>query len=255
MPRGIYTTMRTHGGLAIVGLTAHLDRLEEGAALLDRPTTIPRSQLRAALCRRLRAIDHTESRLRLTLDCSDEPGSLWLSVEPLETRPAPAYRHGVAALTARMQRDNPRAKDNEFLRHSAAARARLGGRIDEILMVGDADTLLEGLSSNLFAVKEGIVSTPDEGILPGVTRGEVIATLEREGIPVRLEPVPLERLGALDELFITSTSRGVMPVVEVDGRPIGDGRPGPVTRRVAAGLAQRLALAAEPLCDAAGSQP
>lgn len=253
LPRGIYTTMRTLDGLAVVGLTAHLDRLEEGAALLGRPATIPRDALRAALCRRLRALGHAESRLRLTLDCTDAPGTLWLSVEPLETRPPEAYERGVAALTARMQRDNPRAKDNEFLRQSAAARAQLGGRIDEILMVGDDGTLLEGLSSNLFAVEGGVVRTPEEGVLPGVTRAAVIATLEAAGLPLRREPIAHARLGALDELFVTSTSRGVLPIVEVDGDPIADGRPGPITRRVAALVAERIAAAAEPLCDGAGA--
>jgi len=90
-------------------------------------------------------------------------------------------------------------------------------------------------SSNVFAVVRGELHTPglQVGILAGVTRGQVLALARAEGIACHeADFLAPDELRAADEVFLTSAGRGVLPVVSVDGRPVADGRPGPVTRRL-----------------------
>lgn len=105
----------------------------------------------------------------------------------------------------------------------------------EALFVRDG-IVTEGTSSNLFAVQNGKLITHPEGehILPGITRRIILRLAEREGIEVELGEIREEELGAMEELFISSTNSEVMPVTSVNGRPVGCGVVGPVTRRLAA---------------------
>jgi branched-subunit amino acid aminotransferase/4-amino-4-deoxychorismate lyase len=98
-----------------------------------------------------------------------------------------------------------------------------------------AGRLTEGSNSNLFAVIAGVVLTPPaEQVLAGVTRDVLLALAAERGIPIREAPLALADLPRWEECFITSTSRHVMPVATVDGRPVGAGRVGPLTQRLAA---------------------
>jgi D-alanine transaminase len=103
----------------------------------------------------------------------------------------------------------------------------------ECLLVRDG-IVIEGSSTSLFMVKDGVVSSKSDGeeILPGVTRGFVIAMIEHAGIEFRWQSSDVETLLAADEVWISSSLRELMPVTEVDGHTIGDGRPGPHWRRV-----------------------
>ena len=103
----------------------------------------------------------------------------------------------------------------------------------EALFVRDG-VVTEGTSTNAFAVREGrIVTYPeDEHILPGITRRLILAIARREGIEVVEEALNVDELDRVDELLISSTTIEVMPVVSVDGRPVGGGRPGPVARKL-----------------------
>ena len=113
----------------------------------------------------------------------------------------------------------------------AQRRARSAG-IHEAFLHHDG-CLTEGSNSNLFAVMNGVVLTaPDHEVLPGVTRDVLMALARRAGIHVREILLPLDEIGCWDECFITSTSRHVMPVTQIDGRPVGDGKVGPLTKRL-----------------------
>ena len=88
----------------------------------------------------------------------------------------------------------------------------------------------------MFLVKEGAVLTPplDAGILAGITRDVLFRIFPELGLSLREEPIAIEALRAADEAFVTSSTREAMPIRSVDGRPVGDGRPGPVTRKIIA---------------------
>jgi len=92
----------------------------------------------------------------------------------------------------------------------------------------------EGSSSNVFAVKGGVVRTPPlaAGILAGVTRGVVIALARAEGVPLEEVPLRPRELEEADEVFITSTMREILPVTRLGDRPVGAARPGPIAARL-----------------------
>lgn len=252
LPEGAYTTLRSYGGTGLLHLDSHLTRLEESAQLLGHSLHLERPLLRHLLCdllRRTRWEESHESRLRLTLGCRPVPGELWISLEPLALPSAQDYRDGVAVLTQTMHRENPKAKSSAFLTDSQAARALLTEGINEVLMVGPTGTVLEGLSSNFFGIRAGTLLTAEDGILPGITRSLVLDEVAQAGIPIRLEALPLDDLRTLDEAFLSSTSRAVLPVVAIDGRPVGAGVPGSLTNQIAARYQARLNADVQSACD------
>jgi D-alanine transaminase/branched-chain amino acid aminotransferase len=100
----------------------------------------------------------------------------------------------------------------------------------------DGELISESSRSNVFVLgSDGVLRTPARNILAGVTRKHVLA-LAGELVPVEACDVPLASLAHAREMFMTSTTKGVLPVTRVDGRPIGDGRPGPLTRALQARL-------------------
>ena len=118
--------------------------------------------------------------------------------------------------------------------HASAVAGRLAAarrRADEALYVTPAGEVTEGTTTNLFLVEHGALVTPplSAGILPGVTRGLVLALARREGVAVREESVPAERLRRAAELFLTSSTAEIVPVVRLDGRTVARGRPGELT--------------------------
>jgi branched-chain amino acid aminotransferase len=229
LPQGSYTTLRTYGGTRVVRLLQHVDRLRDSAAIQGQEAgrLLEERVVRAALGGALRACGHPESRARLTW----APLRLFVSVEPFEPLPESLYREGAACVTRPGRRDAPRAKDTHFIAAAAEAYRRLPPGVHEELLVSGDGAILEGLSSNFFAVVGGVLRTEGERALPGVTRSMVLE-VARSLLPVSETALTLDALPQVSEAFITSASRGVLPVTRIDGRPVGDGRPGPVTREV-----------------------
>lgn len=103
---------------------------------------------------------------------------------------------------------------------------------DTCCMMDGHGNVTEGPGFNVFAVKGGVVHTPDRGVLEGVSRRTVIELCARLGLPLRVAPLPAEDLASADEVFLTSTGGGVLPIRRVDGRPVGTVFPGPITTRL-----------------------
>jgi len=224
LPEGAYTSLRTYGGRAVVRLDLHLRRLEESAALRGQPGALDPAATRRALSVALDTTAHEESRLRLTF----APPRLFLAIEPLAPLPARLYEEGVACVTVDLRRDNPRAKDTRFIATAQAAYGRLGAGVEEGLIVAGDGAVLEGLSSNFFAVVGGTLRTEEGRVLAGVTRSLVLEVAEGL-MPVDRRAASRDELARIDEAFITSVSREVLPVVRIDDRPVGNGRVGPWT--------------------------
>ena len=242
LPDGAYTTLRTYGGRRVVRLESHLRRLDESVALQGGSGVVDRRAARAAIASALDATAHAEARVRLTF----APPRLFVAVEAFTPLPPAAYEKGVACVTVDVRRDNPHAKDTRFIATAQSAYGRLPAGVEEGLIVAGDGTVLEGLSSNFFAVREGVLRTEGERVLLGVTRSLVLevaaAVLRVEARPVTRDELPL-----VAEAFVTSVSREVLPVVAIDGRPLGDGRVGAATRAVMAAFAALVAREAEPL--------
>lgn len=240
LPDGVYTTFRTYDGRRVLRLGQHVRRLLESAALKGMPGTLDLAWVGTAVGAVLDATAFGQSRIRATF----APPRLFLSVEPFTPLPARLYDEGAACVTVPLRRLNPRSKDTGFIATASAAYRDLPPGIEEGLMVADDGSLLEGLSSNVFAIRDSRLWTEEEHVLLGVTRALVLE-VAAEHLPVERASVRLD--DGVAELFITSVSREVMPVVTVDGRPIGSGRPGPVTREIARGFAELVEREAERL--------
>jgi branched-chain amino acid aminotransferase len=103
---------------------------------------------------------------------------------------------------------------------------------ENVVLTDGEDNVVEGPGFNVFAVDAGRVTTPDRGVLEGVTRLSTIQLCAEIGVPVTTAPLPAAALRRADEAFVTSTAGGIMPVTRIDGAPVADGRPGPITRRL-----------------------
>jgi branched-subunit amino acid aminotransferase/4-amino-4-deoxychorismate lyase len=150
----------------------------------------------------------------------------------LETLHIPSdeeYANGVRVVTYHLQRQNPKAKLTSFIETANHVRQSLPPGINEAVMIGEEGHLLEGLSSNFFAVLDHEIWTAEQGVLSGITRSMVLDVASQEGLTMHLEGLPAEKLSLVDEVFITSASRAVLPVTEIDGKPVGSGRPGVIT--------------------------
>jgi branched-chain amino acid aminotransferase len=106
---------------------------------------------------------------------------------------------------------------------------------ETVILVDAEDNVVEGPGFNVFAVANGAISTPDSGVLEGITRKTIIELAAEHGIELETRPVPADELRRADEVFLSSTAGGVIPVTTVDGEAVGNGEPGPVTRRLREG--------------------
>lgn len=230
LPAGVFTTLRTYTGRRIVGLTAHLARLAESRALLD-PAAPPVDL--AALRAGLRTVIEREAQpaLRLRLTVPAAGAVTYIAGEPFEPYPEALYLTGVACATTPLGRENPRAKSTAFIAPSRAAKAERRDDAHELLSVDAAGRILEGLTSNFFAVLNGALRTAAAGVLEGVTR-RVVLNQAAGLLPLNLEPITVSDLPQVTESFLTSASREVMPVVRIDSITIGAGRPGLIAREL-----------------------
>jgi branched-chain amino acid aminotransferase len=240
LPTGAYTTLRTYGGDRVWRLDHHRRRLEQSVELQGRPAALDIGTLRRALAGALRATGYPESRLRVTF----APPRLFVSVEPFAALPDHVYEAGVGCVTVEARRDNPHAKDTRFVVTAQDAYQALPPDAHEGLLVGADGVLLEGLSSNFFAIRDGALWTEEERVLPGLTRALVLE-LAAPRLPRGPRGPRREELPSAQEAFLTSASRGVLPVVRVDGVVVGGGRPGALTHELRARFDERVWQEAE----------
>mgnify|MGYP002412873953 CR=1 FL=1 len=106
----------------------------------------------------------------------------------------------------------------------------MGNEFEEVLLVNDAGNILEGLTSNFFAMDDHILKTADQDVLFGITRSVVIELAKEMGIEIKFEPVKISEIEKISEAFITSSSRGILPISKIDGIKIGHETPGKITQ-------------------------
>jgi branched-chain amino acid aminotransferase len=244
----VFETLRTYGGRAFA-LDAHLDRLVNSAGLVFIPVPLEKAAFGAEIEAAITASGNAESYVRVMLTRGQ--GSIGLDpalaekprrvivVQPLSIPPAAFYTDGVGAVSYRTQRNTDRtsaegAKIGNYLVSVLAMREATRVGAVEALVVDSEGRVLEGSSSNVFVVSGGnIVTAPTTaGILAGITRHHVLEIAGELGVRVELRAPLLEEAYRAEEVFISSSIRELMPIVRLDQRPVGDGRPGPVFRRL-----------------------
>jgi branched-chain amino acid aminotransferase len=213
------------------------------------PLPVPIAIIAAEVERAIALAQQAESYVRVMLtrgtgplgldpDLAERPNRV-IFVEPLVPPPPEAYEQGIEVILVRTARTTDAtpaagAKVANYLTSLLAVREARRRGAAEALIVDGRGRVLEGTTSNVFLVKAGgLVTAPEEsGILPGITRAHLFGAADRLGIPVVLRDVNEGELAEADEIFISSSIREVLAVVRVEGKPVGDGRPGPVARRV-----------------------
>jgi branched-chain amino acid aminotransferase len=257
----VFETIRTYGG-ALFALGEHMARLERSADRVAIAMPTSREAMAAEVTMAVEAANNPESYVRVMLTRGSGPLGLDPSkaahplrvilVEPLKLLPAEMYRDGVSVVTVKTERPADAAsgaKVGNYLASMLALRKASEAGAHEALIVGANDRVIEGTTSNVFAVRGGELVTPAEeaGALAGITRAHLLETAAEISIPVRFEQLTPEELASSDEVFVSSSLREVLPVVRVDGRVVGSGRPGPVTRALHAAFRRRAGLAGAPM--------
>jgi branched-chain amino acid aminotransferase len=246
----VFETIRTYSGRPFA-LDEHLDRLRWSAGRVFIEFAVGADALKQEIARALAEAGNPESMVRvmitrgrgeLGLDpaLAESPTRV-IIVAPLHTPTPEAYERGVGVVTFRTQRvadatDAAGAKIANYLIAVLATREARRADAVEALIIDNRGLVVEGTSSNVFAVVAGRLLTPPEslGILPGITRARVLEAAGALGIPVDFTALPVEALLGADELFISSSIREVLPVVRVDRELLGSGVPGPLTRQLLA---------------------
>ena len=229
-------------------LEDHLDRFVRSMEQLRLNPSYDRGEMRDILieCVRLSGLRDAYAEIICTRGLP-RPGSrdprecenrFYAFVVPFIWIAAPEKQeHGLHAVIANRQRIAPESVDPTVknyhwldLQTGLLEAYERGG---ETVILTDAEgNVVEGPGFNVFAVHDGAISTPDRGVLQGITRRTVIELSEEHDIPIETRPIPAESLRRADEVFLSSTAGGIIPVTTVDGEVVGDGNPGPTTLRL-----------------------
>jgi branched-chain amino acid aminotransferase len=244
----VYEVMRTYAG-RVFEPGRHFRRLRASAGRLGIEVNATDAELYGQVEALVARAEAGESYVRIIVsrgvgDCSYDfsriAGPTVVMIQkPLSSPPARHYEEGIRVAAVSVRRNHPRAldpgiKSSNLLNNILAVREAQARGCDEPLLLNHEGYLAEGASTNLFIVVEGTFLTPplSAGILPGITRAVVIELLASLGLRCHEKPLHLDTLLAADEAFMTSTTRELVPVRQVDDSPIGDGRPGPYTCRL-----------------------
>jgi branched-chain amino acid aminotransferase len=252
---GVFEGIRLYSG-NVFRLAEHLERLEYSAKaiLLDLP--LDREGLTRAVVDTCRANGLRDAYIRLvvTRGVGDLGLSPWLCAKPtvfviaskISLYPPELYENGLSIVTVPTRRINPAAlpptvKSLNYLNNILGKiEARQFGA-EEAVMLNDQGYVAECTADNIFIVHRGEILTPaaSHGALKGITRGAIFDIASELGIPIREANLTRYDLWCGDECFLTGTGAEVIPVVKLDGRQIGPGRPGPATRRIAEAFRRR----------------
>lgn len=224
---GVYTITNTYQNFKVLKFDAHLDRLEDSARREDIPLQLDRPRLRAALRQMIAEANYGDVRFRITVP-RDKPNQFILTIEPFHKPSAEVYANGVRCITLpHSARQNPAAKTTGWMHNREAFTLPAG--IYTGLLLDDDGHILEGTSSNFYAVLDGELRTAGEGALPGIAQ-QVVFSVAQRIITINRKAVHTSDIPHLSEAFITSSSRGIVPVVEIDSIRIGMGQPSAKTR-------------------------
>lgn len=228
---GVYTITNTFERTKVLKIGAHLDRLEDSARRAGIGLVLDRPRLRAALRQLIEEAGYGDVRFRVTVSKSD-PARYILSCEPFKPLAPAIYERGVRVVLVReTARHNPAAKTTDWQIDRQAIESSLPEGVFTGLLVSESGELLEGLSSNFYAIIGGELRTAGGGVLPGIAR-QIVFEVASGVLPVRRDP-PLETgIPLMREAFITSASRGIVPVVQIGETVIGSGAPGPLTKQL-----------------------
>ncbi len=243
---GVFEGLRSYSG-KVFRLDAHLERLWNSAKAIRLEIPMTREAMAQAVRDTLKANGIEDGYIRLVVT----RGAGTLGLDPnrcsqpqviiitdyISLYPEEYYKQGLEIVTASTIRNHPaalspRIKSLNYLNNILAKIEGMQAGCVEALMLNHKGEIAECTGDNIFLVTRGEILTPptDAGVLEGITREAVIELAREAGITVREVPLTRHDVYIADECFLTGTAAEVVPVVVVDSRKIGDGKPGPITR-------------------------
>ena len=251
---GLFETMRSYSGV-VFKLEDHFERLEESARDIGIGLSKMLPTLEDSIYDTLKANGRADAYVRLTVTCGEgrprinfsekaKPNFFIITDELPDYRKQ--YRIGVELSLSKTVSQTrlshtPRLKTLNYLdRIMARMEASEKGFFDALIR--DEDGLVaEAATSNIFSVKDGVVTTPPEGsILPGITRKTVIEIAVEEGLEVKAEGILLKKILGADEVFMTNSIAQILPVTRIDHATIGNGKPGETTKKISRGYQKKV---------------
>ena len=247
---GVFETLRVYGGRPFAR-EEHLSRLARSAGALRIALPVPLAEIAHELEEAIRAAAEPEAYVRLTITRGPAPeaslvprsgarATRVILVQPVRPPPRETYSRGLRAITLGWGRGDDfgqggSAKLLSYVTSIVALEEARARGADEAIFVGPDDRVREASTANVFVVDgSGNLVTPSEGpgVLGGITRGQVLELACSLGISCAIESVPRGALARAREVFLTSSVREVVSVIEVDGVPVGAGVPGETARAV-----------------------
>lgn len=243
---GVYTVTNTYHTFDVLKLDAHLDRLEDSARRARIPLRLDRGRLRAALRQMIAEAGWGDVRFRVTVGRA-RPDELLLTIEPFQPPAPELVTQGVRAITApNSARHDAETKSTEWMQARKALEAAMPPGIYDTFLLDGEGYVLEGLASNFYGVLDGELRTAGHGVLAGIAQ-QIVFEIAPGILPLRREAIHVREIARLSEAFLTSSSRGIIPVVEIDGQTIGAGVPGPQTQALRAAYQAWVQAHLEPL--------
>jgi branched-chain amino acid aminotransferase len=260
---GVFEGIRAYNG-RVFRLKEHIDRLyySAKAILLDIPMT--HAEMMRATVETIRANKFRDCYIRLVVTRgigtlglnprSCKQPSVIIIAGKIQVYPAELYARGMDIVTVPTVRNlhsavNPAIKSLNYLNNILAKIEANNAGVEEAVMLNAEGFVAEGTADNLFIIKNGALFTPplSAGALYGITRGTVIEIAEQLGIKVSEPNLTRYDLFNADECFLTGTGAEIMPVIKIDGRTIGTGKPGPLTRQLTENYHALTKVSGEPI--------
>lgn len=236
---GVCDLIRTYNGEPFF-LKAHVERLENSARKIDLRIPWSRIEMEKIILETLKQnpqVDEANIRVVITGGSSTDfitpqgnPRLLVLITEIPEL-PREWYEKGVKIISVFSERNIPDAKSLSYVTAAVALKEAKKRNAMEALYVNRDGFAAECTTSNLFVFIDNTLITPDKGVLKGITR-QVILSLSSGMFKQKLQPIHMDELLKADEVFISGTNKGVVPVVKIDDTVIADGRPGKNTKKI-----------------------
>jgi branched-chain amino acid aminotransferase len=245
---GVFEGIRIYGG-KVFRLREHIERLYESGRHIALEIPLNREQMTQAVLDTVKANAKHDGYIRLVV--TRGAGSLGLDpgrtsdpqviiiVDDISLYPAEYYEKGLEVITASIIRNhpnalNPRIKSLNYLNNILAKIEAVRAGCQEAIMLNHNGEVSECTGDNIFVIKHGVLRTPHlvAGILEGVTRNAVLELAREAKIPIQEMALTRHDVYSADECFLTGTAAEVVPVVQCDGRLVGNGKPGPITRQL-----------------------
>ena len=238
---GVFDFLRTYQGKPF-RMEAHVDRFFNSAKFLELEIPADREAIMKVIEEGIERNGLPETGIRLTLTggVADDaymiaPGkpSLIITFGPISSPDPKLYEDGGKVISTPHIRHLPHAKSLNYMMAVLAHReVKRQGAVEAVYMDPKSGQIYEGTIANVMVVKDGTVITPKDNVLIGITRNVVLELCEQLQIPYREEDLFEKDLNNFQEMFITGTTKEVMPITQFDEQKIGDGKVGPITRKL-----------------------